>query len=195
MAWGIGCYVFLRIESGEFKERELILSNLNNQQSLEIDKLNNQLDDYRIRLIITQSALVKVEGETLIYQTLYNNLDRHFDEYLQYKPASTVSKSQIELNIDSLNLSRPGKYRLCNVAGTGSMRPIIEHGFVVLLEKTSEVQVGDIAVYEDKLGHEIIHRVIGEDGDCWIFRGDANLCADLPVPKENVTWRVVGVFY
>ena len=125
----------------------------------------------------------------------YNNLDRHFDEYLQYKPASTVSESQIDLSPGTLILNRPGEYRLCNVAGTGSMRPIIEHGFVVLLEKTGEVQVGDIAIYLDRNGHEVIHRVVGEDGDCWIFRGDANLYDDPPVPKENVTWRIVAVFY
>lgn len=192
----------MNLEAEEHQEMALILADINSRQSLKISALVDQLDEARVQWEDNFTEKVSADYEAskyerlyLEYEVRYNNLDRYFDEYLQYRPASTVTKSQIDLSPDVLILNRPGEYRLCNVAGTGSMRPIIEHGFVVLLEKTNEVQVGDIAVYEDKLGHEIIHRVIGEDGGYWIFRGDANLYDDPPMPKENVTWRVVAVFY
>ena len=192
----------MKTETEEHQEMALILADINSRQSLKISALVDQLDvikkqweDNFIAKVSAEYEAAKYERLYGEYEVLYNNLDRHFDEYLRYRPASTVSKSQIDLSPGTLILNRPGEYRLCNVANSGSMRPIIEHGFVVLLEKTGEVQVGDIAVYEDKLGNEIIHRVVGEDGDCWIFSGDANLYDDPPVPKENVTWRVVGIFY
>jgi hypothetical protein len=192
----IGFYGYaMHQEARSHEEMALVLANLNAQKEINLTELEGLLDENQYRLEETGLALMISENETVKYRNLYADLDRHFNDYLRNIPRVTVLRNQVSESPDGIVLERPGEYNLCLVEDTGSMRPILEKGFVVLLESTGNVHIGDIAVYQREDGAQIIHRIIGEEGDFWIFRGDANLYDDPPVPKENVIWRLVAVFY
>lgn len=73
---------------------------------------------------------------------------------------------------------------------SGSMEPGIHVGAIVLIDPTAykdeDPQVGDIAMYQTST-REIIHRIIDESDDGYIFKGDNNDSEDFaPVPAENI---------
>jgi signal peptidase I len=82
---------------------------------------------------------------------------------------------------------------------TGSMKPVIEPGDVVIVAKvpSSAIKLGDIIEYrnvEDKIN--IVHRVIEVRGKgerlAFITKGDNNNTPDFdPVPSQNVIGRVI----
>ncbi|GAA2865146.1 hypothetical protein Acy02nite_13690 [Actinoplanes cyaneus] len=81
------------------------------------------------------------------------------------------------------------------VVASGSMRPAIRPGDVVLTAPAHRLRVGSVVTYR-KPGRPMLHRVVGVDAHGrLITRGDANAVADAaPVPREAVTgvarWRV-----
>ena len=82
-------------------------------------------------------------------------------------------------------------YSLFEVA-TGSMSPTIEVGDVVITKLTKEVNANDIIVYMD--GKNIItHRLIEENGDKIITRGDANNSEDKPIEEKMIIGEVVKI--
>ena len=73
---------------------------------------------------------------------------------------------------------------------SGSMEPGIHVGAIVLIDPTAykdaAPQVGDIAMYQTST-REVIHRIIDESDDGYIFKGDNNDSEDFaPVPAENI---------
>ncbi len=72
-----------------------------------------------------------------------------------------------------------------SVVLSGSMEPELSVDDLVIIRRNEAPQVGDIAVYQEG-SMLVIHRIIGEEADSWIFQGDANNTPDSPVPKENV---------
>lgn len=73
---------------------------------------------------------------------------------------------------------------------SGSMEPGIHVGAIVLIDPTAykeeDPQVGDIAMYQTST-REVIHRIIDESDDGYIFKGDNNDSEDFaPVPAENI---------
>ncbi len=68
---------------------------------------------------------------------------------------------------------------------SGSMEPELSVNDLVIIRENKNPQVGDVAVYQDG-GMMVIHRIIGEEGDSWIFQGDANNTPDSPVSREAV---------
>lgn len=76
---------------------------------------------------------------------------------------------------------------------TGSMRPVLQPGDVVLISPTSEeVTVGDVVAFPDptQLGRDILHRVTGiADSGALVTKGDANGVAD---PWQISSSEVIG---
>lgn len=74
---------------------------------------------------------------------------------------------------------------------TGSMEPSIKTGALVLIDEKSEPNLKDIFAYK-KGGVTVIHRIIEETDDGYVFKGDANLSADsCTVLKSDLIGKVV----
>lgn len=76
---------------------------------------------------------------------------------------------------------------------SGSMEPGIPTGSFVLCKACNgtEVTVGDVAAYKADIGPVILHRIISEENNNYIFKGDANQIADNPVSKDKVLYKLV----
>ena len=71
---------------------------------------------------------------------------------------------------------------------TGSMKPTLQIGAIVAVNPHTQPEVGDIAMYKIGNGY-VIHRIIEDRGDSYIFQGDNVGTPDLePIEKS----RVVG---
>ena len=67
---------------------------------------------------------------------------------------------------------------------TGSMEPTLHVGAVVLINPDKEPNVLDIAAYESS-GNIVVHRVVAETDEGYIFKGDANAIEDASVISED----------
>lgn len=75
---------------------------------------------------------------------------------------------------------------------TGSMSGTIEINDVILVKITQDVKKDDIITF--KLKDEIItHRIIVENSDTLITKGDANNGKDKPIQKDYVIGKVIKV--
>ena len=75
---------------------------------------------------------------------------------------------------------------------TGSMHGTIEIGDAVLVKIDGEYSVDDIVTYES--GNDFVtHRVVLDEGETIITKGDANNVNDNPISKEDVLGRVVKI--
>ncbi len=83
------------------------------------------------------------------------------------------------------------------VIGSGSMRPALDVGDIVIVLKTDQVREGDIVQYRTLEGFTITHRVIDiervDGGIAYITKGDANEKPDPPVSKQQIVGKVVAV--
>lgn len=81
------------------------------------------------------------------------------------------------------------------VAGE-SMAPLVNEGDVVVLERASRYQVGEVAAYRSRaLGVAVLHRIVGRIGSRFVFRGDGNSRADYERPAAgDLVGRVWVVF-
>lgn len=72
---------------------------------------------------------------------------------------------------------------------SGSMEPIIKVNDIVIVKQAhySELEVGDIIVYSDKVRNmTIIHRLMEIDNGRAITKGDANFAADVPFSVTQI---------
>ncbi|MEN3048088.1 MAG: signal peptidase I [Candidatus Caldarchaeales archaeon] len=99
----------------------------------------------------------------------------------------------------AVGLALNSQYPLVVVA-SGSMRPVLHEGDVLLIEgvrfeevKASPVD-GDVIVYRRPYdGRLIVHRAIAREGIGIVTKGDANLSPDpMPVTKEMLVGRWTG---
>lgn len=88
-----------------------------------------------------------------------------------------------------------GGYRSI-VITSGSMRPSVSRGDLLLIKKSDDIAVGDIITFKPLTGQidSVTHRVVGIenglDGISYLTKGDANTTTDVvPIPDE----RVIGV--
>ena len=83
------------------------------------------------------------------------------------------------------------------VIGSGSMRPALDVGDVVIVLKTDKIEKGDIVQYRAPEGFTITHRVIDikrVNGEVvYITKGDANEKPDPPVSKQQIVGKVIAV--
>ncbi len=74
---------------------------------------------------------------------------------------------------------------------SGSMEPALSVNDLLVIRKAGDYAVGDIVVYQD--GHSlIVHRIVQDNGETVITRGDANHTEDSPIYRSNIKGVVVG---
>lgn len=73
-----------------------------------------------------------------------------------------------------------------------SMEPKFHKGDLVLVRTSSTYNVGDIVVYRHPTIGPIIHRIIGKDGNHFIFKGDNNNFVDSYHPTQS---ELIGKFW
>ena len=74
---------------------------------------------------------------------------------------------------------------------SGSMEPTISVDDLVIVKRAEEIKKGDIIVFYDEKGNEVIHRVIDIDDDTITTQGDANNTADTPISRDKVCGKYV----
>ena len=97
--------------------------------------------------------------------------------------------------LSSIGTVSIGGYRPI-VITSGSMRPAVSRGDLLLIKKSDDITVGDIITFKPTTGQidSVTHRVVGIenglDGISYLTKGDANTTTDVvPIPDE----RVIGV--
>lgn len=67
-----------------------------------------------------------------------------------------------------------------------SMLPTFRAGGVVLTREANDYDVGDVVAYRsDDLGAVVMHRIVGRDGDAYVFQGDNNDYLDRDRPGDD----------
>lgn len=75
---------------------------------------------------------------------------------------------------------------------TGSMKPTIQIGDVVIVKITKDVNKNDIIVYID--GDDIItHRLVEKSENNIVTRGDANNSEDKPIQENMIIGQVIKI--
>lgn len=75
---------------------------------------------------------------------------------------------------------------------TGSMSNTIEIGDVVIVKVTKDVEKNEIIVYKDE-NNFVTHRLIENNGEKLVAKGDANNSEDKPITKEQILGRVICI--
>ncbi|MCS7132393.1 MAG: signal peptidase I [Aigarchaeota archaeon] len=83
------------------------------------------------------------------------------------------------------------------IVKSGSMRPALEVGDVILMEpvRPEELEVGDVIIFHNPIsGDLIVHRIVKKTPEGVYTKGDANPGIDWwsPVPYENIVGRWTG---
>jgi signal peptidase I len=65
-----------------------------------------------------------------------------------------------------------------------SMEPTFHRGDLVILRQADDYQVGEVVTYRHPTIGPVIHRIIGRDGDRFIFKGDNNSWIDAYRPSR-----------
>ena len=74
---------------------------------------------------------------------------------------------------------------------SGSMEPTIHVNDIIFIKKEYSYEIGDIVTFE--VGEELVtHRIIKEEGNGVITKGDNNNAEDGLILKESIIGRVVG---
>lgn len=79
------------------------------------------------------------------------------------------------------SLGGPASYAIIN---GNSMEPLYHRGDLVILHAASDYQIGDIVTYRHPDIGPVIHRIIGQTGERWIFKGDHNNFIDPYQPAQ-----------
>ena len=110
-----------------------------------------------------------------------------------YYVITTFVSLIIIINLFSIfNLSIFG-FRMFKVA-SGSMRPYLNVGDVIIIKKSKEYNVKDIVTYEENPKAYLTHRVVSIEDNMITTKGDANNVTDTPVNKKDVLGKVVCRF-
>ncbi len=71
------------------------------------------------------------------------------------------------------------------IVNGNSMEPAYQRGDLIIVAEASSYTKGDVVTYrDDQMGAYVIHRIIGEDGDRYILKGDHNYWTDSTRPKK-----------
>lgn len=73
---------------------------------------------------------------------------------------------------------------------SGSMEPALGVDDVIIVRECENYNKNDIVVYDS--GRElIVHRIIDQDGDTFVTKGDANNVSDEPIHRDAIKGKVV----
>jgi signal peptidase I len=78
------------------------------------------------------------------------------------------------------------------VVNGSSMEPKFHKGDLALVRESNSYNVGDIVVYRHPTIGPVIHRIIGRDGDQYVFKGDNNTFIDPYQPTQS---ELIGKFW
>ena len=88
------------------------------------------------------------------------------------------------------------------IVNGNSMQPLYQQGDLVIVHKAAEYRVGDIVTYRNPDIGPVIHRIIGQQGDHYILKGDHNTWTDSFLPlsadiigKAWIQLRSVGKIF
>jgi signal peptidase I len=74
-----------------------------------------------------------------------------------------------------------------------SMEPHFHTGDLAIVRSQSSYRLGEVVAYHNKMLHTIVlHRIIGRDGDRYIFKGDNNNFVDLEHPAAS---QLIGALW
>jgi signal peptidase I len=65
-----------------------------------------------------------------------------------------------------------------------SMEPLYQRGDLVIVHRATEYQIGDIVTYRHPYIGPVIHRIIGQQGDRFVLKGDHNTWTDSYLPAQ-----------
>jgi signal peptidase I len=73
-----------------------------------------------------------------------------------------------------------------------SMEPRLHRGDLVLARRASDYRVGEVVLYRSRsLGRYVLHRIVGREGDRYVFKGDNNGFLDPDRPtKADLVGRI-----
>jgi signal peptidase len=77
---------------------------------------------------------------------------------------------------------------------SGSMSPTIKTGAVIIVKPVSDYQIGDVVTYKYGTRDRDLttHRIVGQEGNEFITKGDNNNADDIyPIKKEQIIGKVV----
>lgn len=80
-------------------------------------------------------------------------------------------------------------YTFFSVA-TGSMRPTLEVQDIIIVKITDDVKIGDVITYQDNKDF-ITHRVVSNNKDKFITKGDYNNTEDKPIESGQVVGKMI----
>ncbi len=102
-----------------------------------------------------------------------------------------VSYNFIQINLLKKQYSNFFGFTMFEVT-TGSMSGTIEINDVIIVKITQDVKKDDIITFQKK--DEIItHRIIAENGNTLVTKGDANTGNDIPIQKNEVIGKVTKI--
>ena len=77
------------------------------------------------------------------------------------------------------------------IVNSGSMEPELKIGDIILIKECKEYKTGDIVTYNVDNSYLITHRIIKEEGNYVITKGDSNNTPDEKVNKNNIEGKVI----
>lgn len=77
-----------------------------------------------------------------------------------------------------------------SVVMSSSMEPVLKINDFVIVAEQDEYEVGDIVVYQDG-GMLVVHRLVEDQGEKVVTKGDANNAVDMPIPKDQIKGKMV----
>lgn len=76
--------------------------------------------------------------------------------------------------------------------GSGSMQPSLQVGDKILVQTTTDLEIGDIITYTEDDGKNFTtHRIVEINGNQIITKGDANIGNDDPIYYSNVMGKMI----
>jgi signal peptidase I len=111
-------------------------------------------------------------------------------------PRSNVSREHA-LSLAQLAATAIGG-EVFTVSATGSMKPTLDEGSVVTIERVAFTQLrkGDIVIYRNDSGNPVVHRLYERANNRWLVLGDNNPSVDREsVDATNLVGRVCAIFY
>ncbi len=73
---------------------------------------------------------------------------------------------------------------------SGSMEPALSVNDLLIVREAEDYTVGDIVVYQD-VHRLIVHRIVEDNGETVITRGDANHTEDSPIYRSSIKGVVI----
>ncbi|HEY0966964.1 MAG TPA: S24/S26 family peptidase [Opitutaceae bacterium] len=131
---------------------------------------------------------------------------KHSSQFTRLQPSSSLNTEEMVACVAPIFTRHITKEAVISryeifpfrVSSTGSMRPAIGDGDVVLMERApfEVLAVGDI-VHAISGDNNLMHRLIGGDAKGYVIKGDNNRWRDpfLVTRETYAGWRVFATFY